>query len=143
MADDTTHTTPGDAPDVIKTGEDGSLPNNLGSRRAWVWMQDTPEGGGGRFDVLATRVRVWLNKGAKVVPSYPIHYGPSGRRGKPLHQFAESQPGGEAFIPRGGTAAGSQKPDGSTPDDQPTDQATGEPATADTTTTKPKGGRTQ
>jgi hypothetical protein len=106
MADDTRTTRPGDLPGVLKTGEDGSVPDT-GGRRAWVWIQDTDEGGGGRFDVLATRIDMWLRKGATVVPNYPLHFGPSGRLAKPRHQFAQQQ-GGEASAPS--TAGGVEEP---------------------------------
>ena len=153
MADDTTSTTPGDAPDVLKTGADGSLPNLsapgglniLGHRRAWVWMQDTPDGGGGRFDVRADRVEVWRRKGATVVPDYPIYFGPAGRTAKPATTLAGApatervedqrlnQPTGE---PVEGQRLG-QPPAES-------DQAGDETAATDTTTaTRTKGGRTR
>ncbi|MFI7608814.1 hypothetical protein ACIBTV_27390 [Micromonospora sp. NPDC049366] len=81
MADDTTDTTPGAFPGALRTGEDGSVPD-LGGRRAWVWMQDTDEGGAGRFDVRSDRVDLWRRKGATVVPDYPINFGPAGRTAK-------------------------------------------------------------
>lgn len=145
MADDTTDTTPGNAPDVLKTGSDGSLPD-LRGRQAWVWMQDTPEGGGGRFDVRADRVDVWRRKGAQVVPDYPIHIGRSGRTAKPSASLAGGRTGDAEPIEdqRPGDPTGEPVEDQrlGDPPGEP-DQAAGEPAAADTTTTRPKGGRTR
>ncbi|MEU7590638.1 hypothetical protein AB0A95_30650 [Micromonospora sp. NPDC049230] len=160
MADDTTDTTPGDAPDVIKTGSDGSLPEDLGGRRAWVWMQDTPDGGGGRFDVLASRVGVWRRKGATVVPNYPVHFGPSGRTAKPAANLGGGNAGAEGQQPAAPTLSDQPTGDAGPPDtvtlsDQPADDAgptnsatlaaqpSDEAAAADTTTTRTKGGRTR
>lgn len=111
MADDTYDTTPGSAPGVLKTSADGGLPENLGGRTAWVWMQDTEEGGGGRFDVRADRVDMWRRKGATVVPNYPVHFGPAGRTAKPAAQLA-GNPAGAVAAPTvtGGTPAEQPQP---------------------------------
>lgn len=115
---DTTDIAAGDAPDVVRARADGSLPD-LGGRRAWVWMR----GSGGCFDVRADRVGLWLRKGASVVPGYPINFGPAARRPAPAGADSGRRPD---------AAAGAEQ----------TDQAAGEPAAADTTTTR-KGGRTR
>lgn len=163
MADDTNDTTPGADPGVLKTGADGSLPE-LHGRRAWVWMQDSEEGGGGRFDVLSHRIDVWLRRGARVVPNYPLHFGPSGRLARPRADLAQPAGGEASEASAEGTPqladptlampasalgavepADERQPDTSADADQAaddTDQAAGDPAAADITKTR-KGGRTR
>ncbi|WP_431935795.1 hypothetical protein [Micromonospora sp. RP3T] len=125
MADDTNKPRPGDAPGALRTGEDGSLPDLTGRRLAWIWMQDTDEGGGGRFDVLATRVDVWLRKGARVVPNYPVHFGPSGRLARPRTDLRQLTGDGAPSEQTGPTVT-----DGAPP-------AEGEPDAGDPTLAQP------
>lgn len=115
---DTTTSAPGTPPDEIRTTPDGAVPD-LQGRLGWVRMQDSPEGGAGLFDARCDRLAVWLSRGARVVPNWPVHFGRSGRPSAPADPAAAVGAAvGGGPVPA--SALGAVGPaDERQPDDQP------------------------